>query len=657
MSDSPYVRGLNAGQREAVLTAAGPLLILAGAGTGKTRVITCRMAELIRQGTPPDRILSATFTNKAAREMQERCQALLGKIRGRKRPLICTFHSLCVRILREECEALGYPRNFVILDRGDQESVARDVLKSIRVPAATLRPGDLLYQISRWKSAGIRPADASGVSQTPRDNLAAMAYRRYAERLRSQAAMDFDDLLLLTDELLTRFPEVAARQRGRFDHLQVDEYQDTNGLQFSLIASLVSEHRNLCVVGDDDQSIYGWRGAEVTHILSFGQHFPGAKVVRLEENYRCTDDILRMANRLVKFNRERHDKELRANKPSNYPVRAFAFPDETVEAQRVVQEIQYQMREHRARPGEFAILFLTNQQPRVFESELRRQRVPYVLIGTQSFFDAKETKDIVAYLRAVALPKDDAALRRIVNVPPRGIGDASLKKITEHALATKSTFWEAVDDPELRDKLPGKAVEGLDSLRQTLDQVRQEMDAAPKQMHGIVSRLLDHLQYDGEITRMYSTPEQQQARRNMVEELLNAVGEYSEREEEPQLHRFLDDVALTGRDEPSSREDQAAVNAVKLMTLHCAKGLEFPRVFLVGMEEGLLPHSRSINDDGYGGSDNVDEERRLAYVGVTRAQEALTLTYAMARRKWGKLRPSAPSRFLFEMELEAEPIL
>ncbi|MGH7129849.1 MAG: ATP-dependent helicase, partial [Planctomycetaceae bacterium] len=361
----------------------------AGAGTGKTRVITCRMAELIRRGTPPARILSVTFTNKAAREMLERTAQLLGK-RLRARPHVSTFHAFCARLLRQEVPRLGYPADFAIYDRGDQESTARTALRDIRLDDKTMRPADLLARISRWKMRGVPPKSAGEHVESDLDSLAAAAYRRYQTRLKACGAVDFDDLLLLTGQLFDEFPEVLARHQGRFDHVQIDEYQDTNAMQFALVESLVRTHKNLCVVGDDDQSIYGWRGAQVEHILSFQSHFPGAKVVRLEDNYRCTDKILSLANALVRHNRDRHPKTLVAHKTSAADVVIREFPDELTEAESVVREINFLVRQKNVPPGDVAILFRTNEQPRLFEAELRRAKLRYVLVGSQSFFDRRE---------------------------------------------------------------------------------------------------------------------------------------------------------------------------------------------------------------------------------------------------------------------------
>ncbi|MEZ6058490.1 MAG: UvrD-helicase domain-containing protein [Planctomycetaceae bacterium] len=644
-----HLKTLNAAQREAVTTLSGPLLVLAGAGTGKTRVITYRMAELIRQGIEPDRILSVTFTNKAAKEMLERTRSLLGG-KLRKRPIISTFHAYCVRVLREEITHLGYPEKFTILDRGDQESIARNVLRDIRVTEKSLKPGDLLYILSGWKSRGIPPSRATDACEDDQQFLAAMAYRRYQEKLRSSGSVDFDDLLLLTDRLFTEFPEVLARHQQRFDHLQVDEYQDTNGIQFQLIESLVREHRNLCVVGDDDQSIYGWRGADVRHILGFGQIFPGAKVIRLEENYRCTDRILELANQLVHHNRDRHRKVLRANKPATSEVRFMEHPDEQLEAEMVVREIKFLSQIKKVPYKDFAILFRTNEQPRVFETELRRAQVPYVLLGSQSFFDRKEIRDLLSYLKCLDRANDEVSLLRILNTPARGISDQTAERILTHAVREGMSFWKAASIVEQAGGVTKKAAEAVRSFQSLLVSYRRRFEEEPTRMDVHLRDLIETIGYESEIEKQYKEPLQAAARIDMVDQFVSSMTEYIGSSSDPNLHDFLNGLTLEGRDEKDDKDEKVQQDAVKLMTLHSAKGLEFPRVYLVGMEEGILPHKRSVDAT----EKEISEERRLCYVGITRAQDHLTLTRATARRKWGKLRQSVPSRFLFEMRSDAQ---
>ena len=633
---------LNAPQREAASHLEGPLLVLAGAGTGKTRVITYRMAEIIRRGTKPDRILSVTFTNKAAREMLGRTAALLGKMKSR--PWISTFHALCVRLLRQEAEALGLPPGFAIFDRADQEAAARTALREVRLGDSAMKPGDLLSRVSRWKMEGLDPSAAAEHGEDDRDMLAAVAYRRYQNALRTSAAVDFDDLLLLTHRLFHDRPDILEKHQGRFDFVQIDEYQDTNRVQFKIVEALVEPHKRLCVVGDDDQSIYGWRGAEVEHILNFQSHFPGAKVVRLEDNYRCTNRILDLANNLVKFNRTRHPKELRTTKLGD-AVRFQEYDDELTEAEQIVLEIDYLTKQKIARPGDIAILFRTNEQPRVFESELRRRRVPYSLVGGQSFFDYKEIRDILSYLRAIVNPKDDYALLRIVNVPARGVGATTVEKIVAESVRTRQTFWEAERVLRAAGTLSDKAAAGLDALRSLLAKYRRMCEDRPNHLGAIATGLIEELHYEDEIKKNYKEPGQQLTRSAMLDQLTDALGEYAAREDEPALAGFLQETTLGGRDDQHESEDKKPQDAVRLMTLHSAKGLEFPRVYLVGMEEGILPHKRSVE----GTLAMIEEERRIAYVGITRARDHLTLSRAAHRKKWGKNRPTTPSRFLQEM--------
>ena len=635
---------LNPAQRDAVNTLSGPMLVLAGAGTGKTRVVTYRIAELIKHRAPPERILAVTFTNKAAGEMQERTAELLGKRRnGAQRPEISTFHSLCVRILRRHIVKLGYPAQFAINDRGDQESVARAALRDIKVPNAVLRPGDLLAIVSRWKTASIRPPEAASLAQSDKEHLAAMAYRRYQKALKSAGAVDFDDLLLCTEELFAKSPDARAAEAARFSHLLVDEYQDTNGAQYRIIKALAEKHRNLCVVGDDDQSIYGWRGAEVTHILRFQHDWPEAKVVRLEENYRSTDAILAMANRLIAYNRHRHDKVLRAIRTGGEPPRILQYSDESSEAKEVVEEINSQIFRRLAEPRDFAILFRTNEQPRAFEQELRRAKLPYTLIGGMSFYDRKEVRDVLAYCRVLTHPRDEVSLMRIINTPARGIGAKAVELLLERAVSQARPLWEVLGEAAEVAGLPAAAIDAVGTFRKLVEGHRRRLEREPPSQ--VVSDLIHTVRYQDEINRQYKEPADQLARWSSVEEVVNALAGYQQRAKSPTLAGFLDDVALAGRDEQDDKESKLARNAIVLMTLHSAKGLEYSQVYLVGMEEGLLPHSRSVAAEGSA----IDEERRLCYVGVTRAKDKLTLTLSLSRNKWGKPRDTTPSRFLFEL--------
>ena len=639
--------GLNPEQHEAVQTLAGPMLVLAGAGSGKTRVVTFRIANLIKHRTRPERILAVTFTNKAAAEMQERLTGLIGK--QKERPQISTFHSHCVRVLRRHARKLGYPERFAIYDRGDQESLARTVLREIRVPSETMRPADLLHQISRWKSLSLRPPDAGRAAMNDKEHLAAMGYRRYQAALKITGAVDFDDLLLLTEELFTEHADASRQEAERFDHVLVDEYQDTSAVQYRIIAALANGHRNLCVVGDDDQSIYGWRGAEVQHILRFARDWTDAKIIRLEWNYRSTSAILEIANRLITFNKVRHDKVLRAARAGGDPPRILQFNSEADEARDTVADIRRRMQAERLEPRDFAILFRTNEQPRAFETELRKAQVPYVILGSQSFFDRKEVKDIVAYLRVIDSPRDEISLLRIINNPPRGIGQKAVETLLKDAVGRGVPVWEVIAEHGAAGGLALKAREAVERFAASIHRYHNEAKAA-KSLVDVARRLIAEIGYEAEIKRQYSDPSEQVARWAAVEEVVNALGAYEKSAGEPTLGGFLDEIALGQQDLPSDKEKQLGRNAVALMTLHSAKGLEFPNVYMVGMEEGILPHHRSLKLEG----DDVEEERRLCYVGVTRAQERLTLSLALTRLKWGKPRDTIPSRFLYEIMGQAE---
>ncbi|HJS07185.1 MAG TPA: UvrD-helicase domain-containing protein [Pirellulales bacterium] len=641
---------LNPAQREAVHTVSGPLLVLAGAGTGKTRVVTYRIAELIRCGTPASRILALTFTNKAAAEMQERAQALLGR-RNREKPEISTFHSLCVRILRRQIEHLGYPKAFAIYDRGDQETLARQALREIRVPGEVLRPGDLLFHIGRWKTHSVHADQATASATSDKEHLAAMGYRRYQRALKAAGAVDFDDLLNLTEAVFSRSPEIRRTEAGRFSHLLIDEYQDTNAVQYRIVKALAAGHRNLCVVGDDDQSIYGFRGAEVAHILRFREDWPDAKVVRLEDNYRSTDEILRVANTLIAFNRQRHQKILRAARSGGEKPVIVQAQDENDEAARVVADIRARLEWPGVQPRDVAILFRTNEQPRPFEMELRKARLPYVLIGGQSFYDRKEVRDVTAYLKVLVNPRDEASLLRIINTPARGISQSTVAAILPRAVEAGKPLWDVLGKAAGVEGVSPAAAEAIKRFCELIESHRARLDA--ESPLAVVSPLIQSIGYRDEIARISKDPDEEQSRWQAVEEVINTLSAFERGKERPNLREFLDEITLSGREEDRDKESRLARNAIVLLTLHSAKGLEFPQVYLVGMEEGLLPHHKSIKADATS-ADAIDEERRLCYVGVTRAQDRLTLSLALSRMKWGKPRQTMPSRFLYELTGKAD---
>ena len=654
--------GLNPAQVEAVRAPTGPLLVLAGAGTGKTRVVIARIAELVRRGSRPERILAVTFTNKAAKEMLSRAAPLIGRTGGK--PEISTIHSLCVRILRRHAAAVGLPARFAIIDRGEQEAIARKVLKELRVPEATLRTGDLLERVGRWKSRGVRPdgaletlsADAAEAWE-----LAAAGYRRYQDSLRTAGAVDFDDLLLVVDDLFTRHERLRAVEAARFDHVLVDEYQDTSGIQERIVAALARDHKSLCVVGDDDQSIYGWRGAEVSHIIDFASRWPGARIVRLEENYRSTPEIIHAANTLIARNSRRHGKTLVSHAASGPPPAIVQAQDEADEARRVVGDLEGRLHEGAVAPADAVILFRTGEQTRGFEQELRRRGIAYELIGSHSYFDRREVKDVMALLRVLANPDDDLALSRIANVPPRGLSGTTIQAARSAATAAGTSLWRELQGARDAGRLTPAAAAGVATLERLLA-IRDAAGAAgpPGGAAATLRAVLDSVGYRSHLEKEYADePGAADTRWACVEQLAAGLAEHERQAPrgEPGGERFaslvtgfLDALVLDVTEAERFRSDAPRGNVVRLMTLHAAKGLEFDMVWMVGLEEGLLPHHRALAD----GAAALDEERRLCYVGVTRARRRLALSLCLTRLKWGKNRPCRPSRFLYELTGQPE---
>lgn len=638
---------LNDAQRDAVNTLNGPLLVLAGAGSGKTRVVTVRIAKLIDTGISPRRILAMTFTNKAANEMQHRIRSMISTPHDNQ-PEISTFHSLCVRILRRQIQHIGYPANFTILDSADQNSICRKVLREIRISDATLKARDLMYQIGQWKSQGISPQNATRSAVSDKEHLAAVAYRRYQDELVRCGTVDFDDLLLLTNVLFRDFPEVREVEAARFDHILVDEYQDTNDIQYNIVKALAEKHRNLCVVGDDDQSIYGFRGSDVRHILNFSKDWAGAKTIRLEENYRSTEAILEVSNRLIKFNANRHDKILRAARGGGQKPRIEQFGDEEHESKQVVTSIRRDLESNGRQPSDIAILFRTNEQPRSFETELRKHDIPYILLGSHSFYDRKEVRDLVAYLRVVHHSDDEPSLRRIINNPPRGISANTVAKLVEIATLRGVSLWQVMLDNEALQtlKIPPRM-----SIRKFIETILSQQESFRENMDvSTFHSFLSAIEYKKEVERNSDDESEIEQRWASVEEFTNVFGSYLSRKRKPTLEGFLEEIALAEADFADDKDEQLDRNAVALLTLHASKGLEFPVVYMVGLEEGLLPHARAVASEGPA----IDEERRLTYVGVTRAQDELTLSLSLTRRKWGRIQEQNPSRFLFEMIGQAD---
>jgi DNA helicase-2/ATP-dependent DNA helicase PcrA len=643
-SDSPLLGDLNPEQRDAVATTDGPLLVLAGAGTGKTRVITTRIAHLLQLGVAPSSILAVTFTNKAAAEMRERVARLAGD--AAREVTVGTFHAFCVRLLREHGRALRLPPRFTICDASDQLSAVKSVMRELRVHETTMHPSAVLARISLAKNRMETPETFLASGNGGREQLVGSVWQRYQEQLARNRALDFDDLLLEAVRLLGRHRKVRDHYRKRYHYVLVDEYQDTNHPQYEIVRQIGGGHRNVCVVGDDDQSIYGWRGADIRKILGFHRDFKGAKVVRLQTNYRSTEPILEAANAVIRHNGSRHEKALQSAKGGGDAVHALRLKDETAEARFAVQEILAALRRHEARPREFAILCRTQVQFRTFEAELRAAGIPYVVVGGMSFFDRKEVRDVVAFLKLTVHSRDETALLRVINTPPRGVGRTSLERVlafaTEHGISAAEAF-ERADEIE---KLNPQSVEGYRQLTGAL--VRADLAEAGGDLVFRLRRFLDSIAYRDEVRRLYPDPTTRDARWAGVEEVLNFAENYVSRSSKPTLHGFLEELALSsGEDATETPEVQG--DKVTLMTLHAAKGLEFPHVFLAGMEEGLLPHTRSVADG------DVEEERRLAYVGITRAMDTLTMTWAAERAKYGRRAAATPSRFLFEARGETPP--
>jgi DNA helicase-2/ATP-dependent DNA helicase PcrA len=625
---SPLLAGLNSQQREAVLATEGPVLILAGAGSGKTRVITHRIAHLILdKGVPSESILAVTFTNKAAGEMKDRAEALLP---GQPlRSVLSTFHSFCVRVLRRDAQAAGLPREFVIYDEDDQLAAVREALRALDLPEKLHPPRRVLSRISARKNAARSAPETEDEDSVAAATLARIT-ERYEQTLQAAGALDFDDLLLRTVALLDRDPAVRDAYRRRFPYVLVDEYQDTNRAQYELVRHLAGPQGNVTVVGDEDQSIYSWRGADIQNLLDFESDFPGARVLRLEENYRSSPAILDAASALVAHNRRRKGKTLRAVKPAGDKVRLHQAADEYQEAAWVVDRIAG-LRD----AGRAAVLFRMNAQSRLFEEGLMRHRIPYEVVGGVGFYERKEVKDLLSYLRLILNPRDPLALRRVINVPPRGIGDKTVEEVARAAAARGVSPWEALGALEEEALLPARATLPLRRFREMMLGLRE--DAGRLGVKGLLTRTLEVTGYAAALAQEPSR--ESQDRLENLAELLSAAADYEVRDESPTLAGFLDRVSLL------SDVDRAAGQApILLMTFHSAKGLEFDSVFLVGLEEGLVPHSRSATSP-----EALEEERRLVYVGMTRAMERLHLTWAQSRQVFGQRRLCEPSRFLTEI--------
>ena len=636
-SPEQYLADLNPTQREAVLTTEGPLLVIAGAGSGKTRVLTYRVAHLINAiGAKPNEILAITFTNKAAGEMKERLQRLLG--RTGQGLWILTFHAACGRILRREAQRLGYRSNFTIYDQADQVRLVKQCLEELERDPNRFTPRGIHNQISHEKNRLISPDEYANQVQSFYDQTVADVYQLYQRRMFASNAVDFDDLLMLTVDVLDRFPDVREKWQKAFRYILVDEYQDTNHAQYRLLQLLAEKHGNLMAVGDPDQSVYGFRGADINNILDFERDFPGTRTIALEQNYRSTNAILDAANNVISNNRERKPKQLWSELGDGEPVRVLEVEDEHAEARFVAAGIAGLVEEGFS-GDEVAIFYRTNAQSRVLEDVLVRQGVAYQVIGGPRFYERAEIKDAIAYLQAIDNPYDAVSLQRIANRPRRGIGDSSLARLQTWADAQGRSLWEATEFAEEAGvgAAPLKAVQGFRTMMQSLQSGALEFP---------VSELLERtLERSGYVEALEAERTiESLGRLENLQELVGVAREYQEQAEEPSLSHFLQEISLYS-DQDAIRGEESLVT---LMTLHNAKGLEFRAVYLIGMEEGIFPHSRSIEEQG------IEEERRLAYVGMTRARERLTLTHASSRSLWGSRGYNLPSRFLDELPSSIE---
>jgi superfamily I DNA/RNA helicase len=638
---------LNPEQRTAVLHTEGPLLLLAGAGSGKTRVITMRIAYLLREKKiGPEHILAVTFTNKASREMLQRVIGLVGRERCGG-IVISTFHALGMRILRSGIERFGYKKNFSIYTGADQERLLRDLIRATDSKGTSL-VSQVLWCISSAKNRLVAPRNFKPRHHDPVSALTARIYPLYQRSLRACNAVDFDDILMLSAQLLVEHADLLSLWRKQFLYVMVDEYQDTNFAQYQLLRLLCDEHRNLCVVGDDDQSIYGWRGAAPENILDFERDYKGARVIKLEQNYRSTCNILAAANAVISHNLRPHPKKLWSAAGAGSGVELLSCHDDEEEAKLVVQRIMTRRTETGDPFSSFAILYRTNAQSRPFEEQLRYENIPYVLIGGQQFFDRKEVKDALAYLRVITNPQDEVNLLRILNYPKRGIGDSSAHALIETSARLHKPIWEILRHPQALSHLGEKPLAAMHNFTALIVNFRHRFRTT-RNAANTFRELIDAIGMEEDVWRSAENVEQGKRRLENLAEAVSAFAAYESRESQPTLAGFLEKVSLLDADEPNreEKENKLRRDAVVLMSLHASKGLEFPHVFLAGLEEETLPHCTADGETA-----DLAEERRLLYVGITRAQKSLTLLHARHRKKYGKLRPRQPSRFLSEIPQE-----
>lgn len=632
--------GLNPVQQEAVKTTDGPLLLMAGAGSGKTRVLTHRIAYLMAEKhVAPWNILAITFTNKAAREMKERVESILGP--GADDIWISTFHSMCVRILRRDIDRIGINRNFSILDTADQLSVIKGILKERNLDPKKFDPRSILGTISSAKNELTEPEEFSKVAGGYYDQVVSDVYADYQKKLLKNQSLDFDDLIMTTIKLFDRVPEVLEFYQRKFQYIHVDEYQDTNRAQYMLVKQLAERFQNLCVVGDSDQSIYRWRGADITNILSFEKDYPNASVILLEQNYRSTKRILRAANEVIKNNSNRKPKNLWTENDEGIKISYYRGDNEFGEGQFVAGKIHQLHSTGKRKLSDIAILYRTNAQSRVIEETLLKAGLNYNIVGGTKFYDRKEIKDILAYLRLVSNPDDDISFTRIVNVPKRGVGATSLEKIASYAAINGLSFFQAIQQVDFIG-VSAKAANALDSFRQMIENLTNMQDYLS--ITELTEEILDKTEYREMLKAEKSI--EAQSRLENIDEFLSVTKNFEQKSEDKTLVAFLTDLALIADiDQLDQKEEESGgKDAITLMTLHAAKGLEFPVVFLMGLEEGVFPHSRSLMEEA-----EMEEERRLAYVGITRAEQELYLTNAKMRTLFGRTNMNPESRFIAEI--------
>ena len=637
------MQGLNEPQQRAVACLQGPLLIVAGAGSGKTRVLTFRIANLLEHGVPPYRILAITFTNKAAREMRERVDALIGD--AAQDVWLSTFHSFCARFLRMELEHYGrYAKNFVIYDAADSKGLIRECLKELNIDEKHTAPGAVQAHISDAKN---RLLDVAAFTAQATDFFAeqvAKIYALYQSKLQENNALDFDDLLMLTVELLTKNEELRMKYQKKFQYILVDEYQDTNGAQYAITKLLAAEHRNICVVGDADQSIYGWRGADMRNIMNFEKDYPEATVILLEQNYRSTKNILAAANAVIENNLTRKKKELWTDNPTGDRITIYEGATEKNEASYIVREVERLHTMFHVKYGDIAVLYRTNAQSRNIEEAFYATGVPYAMVGSVRFYDRREIKDIIAYLRVIYNPRDTLSLLRIINVPRRGLGPTSIARMMETAEEYRISLFEVITDAQLLSMIPklsAKVKLALEEFAAMIFTFMGQLGTRP--IHEIVEDVIETSGYAAALEE--EKKEDNRDRLENLREFISVAKNFDDgaAEGENGLADFLAQIALISDVDQTEQSD----GTVTLMTFHAAKGLEFPAVFMAGMEEGLFPHSRTLLDDT-----EIEEERRTCYVGITRAERRLYLTYARQRTIYGRTEMSRPSRFLAEIPEE-----